>query len=75
MCAHCRLILDAVWYLTGLCGYFIEFMQSLLKECVLFASCEDLPSVPSQSVASNVPKSPSLVKTEKQDDDPFAIPS
>lgn len=50
-------------------------MQSLLKECVLFASCEDLPSVPSQSVASNVPKSPSLVKTEKQDDDPFAIPS
>jgi len=66
--------LDAVWYLTGLCGYFVEFLQNLLKECVLFASSEDLPSAPSQGMASNAPKSPSIVKAEKQEDDPFAIP-
>lgn len=29
---------DAIWNLTGLCGYFMEeFLENLLKDCVQFA--------------------------------------
>lgn len=56
--------LDAVWQLVGISGWFIEFLERLMKECVL-ASSEDEASQTSdkESVSSSL--------TKDEDDDLF----
>ena len=65
--------MDAVWYLTGLCGYFLEVLQKLLKECVIFASHDTQISISTPKLPNITPKSPAIVKSEKCEDDLFSI--
>ncbi|KAL5535488.1 hypothetical protein ACEPAF_3582 [Sanghuangporus sanghuang] len=45
---------DAIWYLTSLCGYFMEvFLENLLKDCVEFASEVSLVESHSDSIDGN----------------------
>ena len=67
--------MDAVWYLTGLCGYFLEVLQKLLKECVIFASYDTQISEGTPKLPNITPKSPVMVKSEKFEDDLFSTPS
>lgn len=59
--------IDAVWYLVAICGYFFEFLEKLLKECVLFASDEG----PVDYASATPAEDPSRGKNAKFDDDPF----
>ncbi|KAI0322194.1 hypothetical protein OF83DRAFT_1094908, partial [Amylostereum chailletii] len=47
--------LDAIWPLVGLCGWFVRFLEELLRECILMTGDTEDAKLSNQEGASSIP--------------------